>query len=176
MVRGGFAIASICAGEGGASAVSGLDPVPSQDLYLQHGRTVHRYCLARLLAHAYGAYVRAQPSEVEARAWLLRIARNVVNDHFRSKLRHRLLVGRIWRNSAPPIDPQHQAVVNRQREEVLRALGTLSRREREQIGVRAAAALSYSEISQQLGPSENAVTVATYRAISKLRRYVAMPA
>ncbi|MGH7666965.1 MAG: RNA polymerase sigma factor [Candidatus Dormibacteria bacterium] len=160
-------------------------PAPFESVYLEYGRVVHRYCLSRLLdpglaeevaaqalAQAFAAYQRTGPRPEATRGWLLRIARNAVNDQLRRQRRHRHLLTALYRARPDPPDPEREALVSRQLSLVLAAMRELSERDRELIALRAAAGLRYEEIGEQLGISENTATVATRRAIARLRSRV----
>jgi RNA polymerase sigma-70 factor (ECF subfamily) len=56
--------------------------------------------------------------------------------------------------------------------EVLAAARRLSRRDRELIALRVGAGLPYSEVAEQMRMTENAATVATGRALRRLRTAV----
>ncbi len=171
--------------QGAPSHARDHTPVPFESVYLEYGRLVHRYCLSRLLdralaedvaaqalAQAYSAFERTRPRPEATRAWLLRIAHNAVNDQLRRQRRHRLLLTALFRARPDPPDPEREALVGRQLSLVLAAMRELSERDRELIALRAAAGLRYAEIGRQLGISENTATVATRRAIARLRSRV----
>ena len=160
-----------------------------ESVYLRYGRLVHRYCLSRLLdrglaeevaaqsmAQAFAAYDRTRPASESTKSWLLRIACNCVNDHLRRRRRDRLLLAALVRRPHAPADPEHEAVVNSELTAVLSGMRKLSGRDRELIALRAGAELSYFEVGRQLGIGENTATVATRRAIARLRRLVGNPA
>jgi RNA polymerase sigma-70 factor (ECF subfamily) len=69
------------------------------------------------------------------------------------------------RHSDVEVDAEQRDQLRR----VSAALATLRSRDRELIGLRVAADLSYRQIADVLGSSESVVKVATHRALTKLR-------
>jgi RNA polymerase sigma factor (sigma-70 family) len=101
------------------------------------------------------------------RPWLYRIAHNVIIDMARKRRPERLLddAAAISPESA---SPESQALASEQRERLLRALNTLSERDRRLVELRLAG-LTGEEIALVLGCSHGAVRVAHHRAIDRLR-------
>jgi RNA polymerase sigma-70 factor (ECF subfamily) len=158
--------------------------VPFEEVYRCHAGSVHRFCLSQVsdqaaaedLTHetfvrAFVAYERAGPDLDAARAWLLTIARNLCTDHHRRRGRWRRLLGRMAERPGTATGPDVEAVAQR-RVDLLRvtaALATFRERERQLIGLRVAADLSYREIGEVLRISEAAAKAGTHRALTKLR-------
>ncbi len=154
--------------------------VPFEDLYRCHASGVHRYCVSQVcdraaaedLTHetfvrAFVAYERVGPDLASARAWLLAIARNLCADHHRRTGRWRRLVSRLVDRPAGDVETVAQRRVDLER--VTAVLTAFREKERQLIGLRVAADLSYREMAEVLGTSEQAVKVATHRALTKLR-------
>jgi RNA polymerase sigma factor (sigma-70 family) len=59
--------------------------------------------------------------------------------------------------------------------QALRAMRHLSERDRTIIGLRIAAGLPYAQVGAVLGLSEHAATVATKRALARLRKHLEVP-
>jgi RNA polymerase sigma-70 factor (ECF subfamily) len=151
------------------------------DLYRCHAGSVHRFCLSQVgdpalaedlthdtFARAFAAHERVDPDPATVRTWLLAIARNLSTDHHRRRGRWgRLLLGMKAPAAGDDVETlaQHRADIER----VTAALATLSRRDRQLIGLRVAADLSYREIAEVMGSSEQVVKVATFRALTRLR-------
>jgi RNA polymerase sigma factor (sigma-70 family) len=105
-------------------------------------------------------------------AWLFRIARNMVAGYYR---RRRPTVPLEWAGDRPANDPSPPEVLMR-REELDRlraALGALSRREQEIIGLRFGAGLGNQEIAEIVHLRAGHVAVIVYRALRKLRARLA---
>ena len=118
---------------------------------------------------ALAAYERVAPDLNSARAWLFAIARNCCADHHRHHGRWRRLLAQL--TDRPPAAPDVEAVAQRLVDlaRVTAALATFRERERQLIGLRVAADLSYREIGEVLHISEAAAKVGTHRALTKLR-------
>jgi RNA polymerase sigma-70 factor (ECF subfamily) len=157
--------------------------VPFEEVYRSHAASVHRFCVSQVyeraaaedLTHetfvrAFVAYERVGPDLDAARAWLVAIARNVCADHHRRHSRWRRLLARLT-DRPPPAGPDVEAVAERQVDlaRVTAALASFRERERQLIGLRVAADLSYREIGEVLRISEAAAKVGTHRALTKLR-------
>jgi RNA polymerase sigma-70 factor (ECF subfamily) len=158
--------------------------VPFEEVYRRHAGSVHRFCLSQVcdqtvaedLTHetfvrAFVAYERARPDLDAVRAWLLTIARNLCVDHHRRHGRWRRLLARMAERPGPPAGPDVEVVAQRKVDlaRVTAALAMFRERERQLIGMRVAADLSYREIAQVLRISEAAAKAGTHRAITKLR-------
>jgi len=156
--------------------------LPFEHLYTSHVTSVHRFCLSQVgdaaaaedITHdtfirAYAAYDRVRPAEDTARTWLISIARNLSTDHHRRHGRWRRLLERQRRLVAEQRDVESLAEERSQLRAVAAAMAGMRRRERELIGLRVAADLSYRQVGELLGMSEPAAKVATHRALGRLR-------
>jgi RNA polymerase sigma-70 factor (ECF subfamily) len=105
------------------------------------------------------------------RAWIYRIARNLVIDHYRT------------RKQDLPLDPEYASAETADRPETLlqdretaerihRAVNRLEEPFRPVIVMRFVGGLSYRETADALGLTENYVRVIQYRALRKLRELV----
>ena len=156
--------------------------VPFEEVYRRHAASVHRFCVSQVcdravaedLTHeafvrAFVAYERVGPDLDSVRAWLLAIARNVCADHHRRHGRRRRLLARL--TARPPADPDVEVVAQREVDlaRVTAVLASFRERERQLIGLRVAADLSYREIAEVLRISEAAAKIGTRRALGKLR-------
>lgn len=103
-------------------------------------------------------------------AWLYGIARNAVNDHFRSKRWLSWLPLDAFAER-PGLDAKNEDVLveDEARRDLRRALERMNARERELVALRFGADLSNREIAAQLGLGESNVGVILHRAILKLR-------
>jgi RNA polymerase sigma-70 factor (ECF subfamily) len=152
-----------------------------EDLFRRHAANVHRYCASQLgsdaaddltqqtFLRALAAQERIPVPAGEARTWLIAIARNLCIDSHRRHGRLRRVLDRLGRSAAAPANVE---VVVEQREQlrsVGRALASLRPRERELIGLRVAAGLSYREMAETAGGTEQICKVATHRALVRLR-------
>lgn len=154
-------------------------------VYEEHADAVFRYCLAQLgdraaaedvaaqaFENACAAWPRLNESDGDGvRRWIFRIARNAVVDHLRRGRRRALLLGRLGRNGHGPghTDVETVAAIRAELREVLAAMDGLRRRDRELVGMRVAAGLSYAEIAEVVGTTEQAARTATHRALLRMR-------
>lgn len=166
--------------------VPDLAPPPFEQVYRDHATRVYRYCLSQLgnasdaediaaevFAAAFAGYLAARLADGVVLPWLLRIAHNEIIDHRRKRTRRSALLVRFFGGATDvdsSADVESEVVL---RDELHRALGAmrhLSERDRKLIGLRIAADLPYAQIGEVLGMSEHAATVATKRALERLRR------
>lgn len=117
---------------------------------------------------AYRKRQRFNPARGTRRAWLFGIARNATLDELRRRDRQRVL------SSDPKdveaADPAGEADVSLRRATLQSAMGELSRREQELVGLKFFAGLDNSEIATTLGISESNAGTKLHRTIEKLRR------
>ena len=159
-----------------------------EQVYREHAACVYRFCLsllrdpaeaedvaAEVFVSALASYDRTQPSPVEVRPWLLRIARNEVIDRDRRRKRRSALLARFFSGGSeadPGANVEAQVVIRDELRGVLDAMKRLSSRDRQLVGLRLAADLPYADIASVLGMTEHAVTVATRRALERLRGHL----
>jgi RNA polymerase sigma-70 factor, ECF subfamily len=154
--------------------------VPFEEVYRCHAASVHRFCVSQVLdralaedlthetfIRAFIAYERVGPDLDSARAWLLAIARNLCSDQHRRHRRWRGLLARL--TDRPPADVEAMAEHKVDLARVTTVLASFRERERQLIGLRVAADLSYREIADVLRITEAAAKVGTHRALTKLR-------
>ena len=157
-------------------------PLPFEEVYARHGGPIFRFCLSQLgdpaaaediaaevFVSACAAYPRVQPSAEAVRPWLFRIARNAAIDHRRRLFRGRRAVARLHVEGAAPVDVETVAALRADLREVLEAMRSLKRRERQLIGLRGAGGLSWAEIAEVMGMSESAAKMAAHRALQRVR-------
>ena len=111
----------------------------------------------------------------EERGWLFGIARNAALDELRRRRRIAALVIDPEDLRAEPSRPADDEDVLLRRTAVNAALGELSARERELIGLKFHAGLSNAELASVVGVSESNAGTMLHRAIQKLRSAVNAP-
>jgi RNA polymerase sigma-70 factor (ECF subfamily) len=170
------------------SSPSDVGTLSFEQVYREHASCVYRFCLslvrdpgeaedvaAEVFVSALASYERTQPDAADVRSWLLRIARNEVIDRDRRRKRRSLLLARFFSGGSevdPDTNVEAQVVLRDELRGVLDVIGRLSSRDRQLVGLRLAADLPYAEIAAVLGMSEHAVTVATRRALQRLRNHL----
>jgi RNA polymerase sigma factor (sigma-70 family) len=132
-------------------------------------RTGDRALAEDLLADAFERALRARGRFDRRRAsqktWLYAIALNALRDHVRRSAAETRALERVGnpRSEVDPLASVHH------RDELGRALSTLSAEEREAIALRFGADLSVPEIAKVLGEPLTTVEGRVYRALRKLR-------
>lgn len=167
-------------------ARSNVMQLPFERLYTGNVASVHRFCLSQVgdpaaaedITHdtfirAYAAYHRFSPAIGTERTWLISIARNLSLDHHRRHGRWRRLLEKQRNLPTEQRDVADLAEERSALRAVAAAMAGMRRRERELIGLRVAADLSYREVGELLGMSEPAAKVATHRALGRLRERLA---
>lgn len=155
---------------------------PFDDVYTRHSANVYRFCLSQLgnaevaadvtqeaFIKAFSAYNRVSPDPGSTRTWLITIARNCCVDYRRQNSRWERLLRRLQRFGESSVDVELLAHHRSELDRVASVIGQLKPRERELIGLRVAADLSFREVATVLAVSEQAAKVATRRALGKLR-------
>lgn len=109
------------------------------------------------------------PEGDAALLWLYGVARNVLANHRRGRARFARLRRKIAAQPVYPAgDPATEAILSVQEKQMLRALMTLSERDREVLRLTYWEQLSHDDIGRILGCSTEAVHVRRYRAVNRL--------
>lgn len=161
-------------------------PAPAaagEQWYAEFGPRIYRYLryhvasadeADELTAETFLRAVRAaasfDPSRGHAKAWLFRIAQNVLRDSRRRERRRGSVPIESFRDlvsEAPSAEERllHEEEVRR----LLAAMDELPERDREVVSLRYASELEYGEIAAILGIREAAVRTRLWRALGRLR-------
>lgn len=145
------------------------------DLYRREATVVLRYLLSTLrqpaaaedlcadtFCRAWDAWSRFSGTDAEARAWLMRIARNLVIDSVRRDGRVKFTELAADQPSALGAETDAEVL------DLRRAMEGLDRDDRELLAMRMAG-LSHAEIAQVRGKSEEAIKKAWQRALVRVR-------
>lgn len=164
-------------------------PVPGEkptfeELYREYVNRIYAYLRSQLesaadaediTAHVFmkalEAYARYEPRLATPAAWLFQIARNALLDHHRRSGRRQKVERALAREPAPAADPGALAQERIVYRELLAAVGQLSERHREVIGLRHSG-LSFVEVGRLMGCSEDAAKMLYHRALRALRAAV----
>lgn len=105
--------------------------------------------------------------------WLFAIARNVVNDYFRSLKKHKLFsLDSIKELVSREKTPEGIVVTTETNDKLAKALGVLNTRERNIVALKFGANIKNKEIAEILDISESNVGVILYRTMRKLRKEI----
>ncbi len=159
---------------------------PFDEVYREHADSVYRFCVSQLrdrdtaedvtgdvFAAAFGAYGRVRPDPAGVRTWLFRIARNAVIDQYRREGRRQSLIARIGRDREFPETVEANVEQRFDLRSVCAAMESLRERDRQLVGLRIAAGLSYAEVGRVVGMREGAAKMATLRALERVRARLA---
>ena len=156
-------------------------------LYDQHHAALFRYLFSRLgerqtaedltgdvFMRMLTALPHYQPSQTPFRAWLYRIARNRLIDHYRKEGPHTPV-------PLPQAEEQQDhtedlgllADQKMTTERVLTALSQLEATQREVVALRFLSELSLQEVAETLEKSENAIKALQHRGLAALRQALA---
>jgi RNA polymerase sigma-70 factor (ECF subfamily) len=156
---------------------------PGEQWYAEFGTRIYRYLryhvasadeADELTAETFLRAIRAaasfDPARGNAKAWLFRIAQNVLRDARRRERRRGSVSIEAFRDlvsDAP--SPEERLLHEEEVRRLLAAMDELSERDREVVSLRYASELEYSEIASILGIREAAVRTRLWRALGRLR-------
>lgn len=126
---------------------------------------------AEVFLRAVRAFERFDPERGTAKAWLFRIAQNVVRDYHRQAGRRRLVSLSALRDlecTAP--SPEERLLWEEETSLLLQAMAELSPRDGEVVSLYYGSALSIAEVSGILGLSLTATRTRLWRALRRLRK------
>ncbi|MCY4114219.1 MAG: RNA polymerase sigma factor [Chloroflexi bacterium] len=136
--------------------------------YQTHDRVLAEDLTNQTFIRAMDAIARYEHrSTGEFTAWLYRIAKNVVVDHWRAARDTVPLEEGLLANPSDTLDSQFDAISRR--EELRKAMRHLTDDQREVITYRFAIGLSHAEIGRLMDRNEPAVRALQFRAIATLR-------
>ncbi len=148
-------------------------------LYRQYVRPIYRYHYSRVgdVADAEDLTSRTFLAAIEAlpryrhhgrfAAWLFSIAHRKAMDHFRSRRAQPGLEQALINDDGP--DPAGQVIQMQSLEHLRRRVDGLSGEQQELLRLRYVADLSFAEIGEALGKSEDAAKKAVYRLLAALQ-------
>lgn len=149
-----------------------------------HQRSVYRYLIRctgnsddaqelfqETFLRAYRAYGDL-PTDANHRAWLFRIATNLVKNYIRGRQRYRKIFvadGSIPSSKVHPTTPEQTFHSQETAQLFLNAIGALPFRQRTALIQRQLEGLAYREIAENLDCSEDSARAHVYQALKKLR-------
>lgn len=170
----------------------GRDPDAFASFYVAHLHAVQRFIARRvsdphlaadLSADVFIAAIdsadRYRPERGAPEAWLMGVARNVVNAEFRRATKNRavtrLLSARALLDSDSLADIEHRIDAERAAREVYQAVSRLPRRDRALVELVAVDGLAVNEAARRLGISEGAARTRWHRSRTRIRSQIATP-
>ena len=149
-----------------------------------HQRSVYRYLIRctgnsddaqelfqETFLRAYRAYGDL-PTDANHRAWLFRIATNLVKNYIRGRQRYRKVFvadGPLPSSKVHPTTPEQTFHSQETAQLLLNAIGALPFRQRTALIQRQLEGLAYREIAENLDCSEDSARAHVYQALKKLR-------
>lgn len=131
---------------------------------------------AQVFERAYKNIRTYRPESAPFGGWLFAIARNALTDHLRASRRRQLISLEALRPiPAEKPDLEDGLIQQESRQAVLNALARLSERERDLVALKFYGDLGNREIARLSGLSESNVGVILFRAMHRLREYLAEP-
>jgi RNA polymerase sigma-70 factor, ECF subfamily len=125
---------------------------------------------AEVFLRAVKAYDRFNSSAGSPRAWLFRIAQNVLRDHLRQARRRQLVwIGGIRDLECEAPSPEERLLWEEEVAGLLSAMAALSSNDREIIGLCYGSDLSVAEAGEVLGLNASAARTRLWRALRRLR-------
>lgn len=169
--------ASAVAGAAGQSlaavAEAHLDTVLGYLAHLVRDRDLAEELTAETFARACAGWRRFDPARGSAVAWLCTLARSVALDHFRAERRRRGREARYAAETPEAVEATGLDAALGLSPGLARALGRLSRAEREVVALRVVLELDGAEAARVLGVSASACSSLLHRAMGKLREEMA---
>ncbi len=157
------------------------------ELYELHVDRIYRYVAYRVATQAeaedlteqvflkaWEAMPRYEERGLPFRAWLFRLAHNLVIDHYRVRRADvplSVVLGADLDNRHPALpDPQAELEARQEVDELRSALGELGEEQRQVVLLRFVEGMSHSEVATVLGKSEGATRAIQHRALHALAR------
>ena len=160
------------------------DRLPFEDLYREFLGRIYAYIrsqvgtsadaediTAQVFMNAYQAYGRFEVRTTTPAAWLFRIARNATLDHFRAQGRRERLRRTVEQQPVLEEDPAGRAEERIQYRALLAQVARLPERQRDAISLRHSG-LSFDEVGDLMGCSEDAAKMLYHRGLKALRDVV----
>jgi RNA polymerase sigma-70 factor (ECF subfamily) len=164
----------------------GISAAIFEGIFEAHYKRVYNFCAYRINNHhdtedlvsmvfekvvaKYGTY---RPSSVPFEAWIITIAKNVVNDYFRQKKKRKQVPLDFVNNaeaSASGGQPEEMLMIRENNAALMRALNALNGKERTIVAMKFAASIRNADIASVMSLSESNVGAIIHRSLKKMRR------
>jgi RNA polymerase sigma-70 factor (ECF subfamily) len=160
-----------------------IDTAVFENIFEAYYKRVYNFCAYRIDNHhdtedlvstvfekvitKYGSY---RPSGVPLEAWIITIARNVVNDYFRQNKKKACIPLEIVNDAAAGDRPEEMLMTAEDNAALMRALNALTEKERTIVAMKFAASLKNTDIASIMSLSESNVGAIIHRSLKKMRR------
>jgi RNA polymerase sigma-70 factor (ECF subfamily) len=154
-----------------------------ENIFEAHYKRVYNFCAYRINNHdetedlvstvfekviiKYGTY---RPSAVPMEAWIITIAKNVVNDYFRQNKKKACIPLEFVSDAAASGQPEEILITREDNAALMRALNTLTEKERNIVAMKFAASLKNVDIASIMSLSESNVGAIIHRSLKKMKR------
>jgi RNA polymerase sigma-70 factor (ECF subfamily) len=157
-----------------------------EGIFEVHYKRIYNFCAYRINNHhdtedlvstvfekviaKYGTY---QPSDVPLEAWIITIAKNVVNDYFRRNKKRACIPLEFVNDAAASAaggQPEEIVMTAEDNAALMRALNVLNEKERTIVAMKFAASLKNVDIASVMSLSESNVGIIIHRSLKKMRR------
>jgi len=163
-----------------------LESTVFESIFEAYYKRVYNFCAYRINNHhdtedlvsmvfekiikKYGSY-RSSHNPLEA--WIITIAKNVVNDYFRQKKKKRYIPLDFINNvvaSTPNDQPEEIFMTNESNAALMKALNVLTDRERTIVAMKFASSLKNVDIASIMSLSETNIGAIIHRSLKKMRK------
>jgi len=152
-------------------------------LYRAHYKAVYNYICFRINNHsdaedlACAVFEKALKArynpDAPGEAWLITIAKNIVNDYFRARGRRSFVtLEKIFGVASEKKQPDEVVVQNEQNRALIAAMSLLKDRERQILSLKFATDLKHDEIAKIMHISSSNVGAIVHRALKKLKNFL----
>lgn len=125
---------------------------------------------SRIFEQVIAKIGRYNPERAPFDSWIFAIARNTLTDYLRWRGRRRdVSIDLLGELACAGSGPADELIKKETREELLRAVSRLSDRERDIIGLKFAAGMTNTTISEMTGLTASNIAVIIFRALKSLR-------
>lgn len=115
------------------------------------------------------------PSKSTFEVWLFAITRNVVNDYFRSQKKFKMIsFDKIKELVSRKKDPEEMVIKSEGKDNLSKALNSLSAKERNIVALKFGAGLKNKEIAELLQKTESNIGIMIHRLLKKLKNEMEM--
>jgi RNA polymerase sigma-70 factor (ECF subfamily) len=164
-----------------------IDAAVFENIFEVHYKRVYNFCAYRINNHhdtedlvstvfekvisKYGTY---RPSGSPLEAWIITIAKNVVNDYFRQSKKRAYVPLELVNDAASAVSgqPEEIFITRENNAALMRALNALNEKERTIVAMKFAAELRNTDIAAIMSLSETNVGAIIHRSFKKMRRII----